>query len=65
MGWFRGRISARGVSARDLAKTPTANFVVTYDKKVTKERALHGRVASSLVPDKYGTSEWWILLDPA
>ena len=64
MGWFIGRISARGVSARDLARTPTANFVVSYDKKTTGERLLHGRVASSLVADKYGPTEWWILLEP-
>jgi hypothetical protein len=63
-GWFQGRISARGVSQRDLIKTPTANFVVAYDRRVTKVPTLHGRVASSLLQEKYGASEWWILLEP-
>lgn len=63
-GWFIGRVSARGVSARDLLKTSTANFVVTYDKRVTKNRHLHGRVASSLLPEKYGRNEWWLMLKP-
>ena len=63
-GWFMGRISSRGCSARDLRSTPSANFVVTYDKKVTKKAALHGRVASTLTPVKYGPKEWWLLLEP-
>ncbi|KAL3906739.1 MAG: hypothetical protein SGPRY_010439, partial [Prymnesium sp.] len=46
-GWFVGKISARGVSQRDLARTPTTNFVVTYNRNVTHNRSLHGRVASS------------------
>ena len=64
-GWFRGKISSRGCSTRDLAKTPTANYVVTYSKTVTKNKHLHGRVASSLIPSKYGRSEWWVLLEPS
>lgn len=63
-GWFVGRISAYGCSARDLRATPSANFVVTYDKKQTKQKELHGRVASTLTTDKYGSMEWWVLLEP-
>ena len=63
-GWFMGRISSRGCSARDLRITPSANFVVTYEKRVTKKAALHGRVASTLTPQKYGPKEWWLLLEP-
>lgn len=62
-GWFIGRIAARGVSNRDMQNTPSANFVVTYDRKMTKNRMLHGRVASTLTVDRYGPKEWWILLD--
>jgi hypothetical protein len=64
-GWFIGRISARGCSVRDLRQTPSANFVVTYDKRVTKQVKLHGRVASSLIASKYGPKEWWLLLEPS
>lgn len=63
-GWYVGRISARGCSARDLRATPSANFVVTYDKRITKNKNLHGRVASALTMQKYGPKEWWILLQP-
>lgn len=62
-GWFLGRISSRGVSQRDLKQTPTANMVVTYDKKLTKNPHLHGRVASTLTLNKYGSKEWWVLLE--
>lgn len=64
-GWLMGKITARGVSNRDLQKTPTANFVVTYDKRRTKQRSLDGRVASTLLASNYGPCEWWILLDQA
>jgi hypothetical protein len=63
LGWYVGRISARGVSARDLRHTPEANFVVTYDKKTTKNKKLHGRVASSLTPGRYGIMQWWVLME--
>ena len=62
-GWFMGKITHRGCSASDLRKTPTANFVVAYNAKVTKNRKLNGRVASTLTPEKYGMSEWWMLLE--
>lgn len=62
-GWYQGRISARGVSQRDLKATPTANFVVTYDTRVTKTKRLHGRVASTLTAANYGKKEWWLLLE--
>lgn len=63
-GWFVGKISHVGVSPRDLKATPTANFVVTYKKQVTKNKLLDGRVASSLLASNYGRAEWWILLEP-
>lgn len=62
-GWFIGRIAARGVSHADLQRTPTADFVVKYDKKLTKSSHLNGRVASTLTNDKYGAKEWWMLLE--
>lgn len=62
-GWFRGRVAARGVSNRDLKRTPTANFVVAFDKKVTGNRFLHGRVATTLTKERYGPHEWWVLLE--
>ena len=61
-GWFHGKVSSRGVGQRDLIKTPTANFIVTYNKKTTKTKHLDGRVASTLSSNKYGSSEWWIVL---
>ena len=64
-GWFRGRVSHFGVGQRDRAKTPTANFVVTYNQKITKNKDLVGRVACELSAQKYGPKEWWVLLDPA
>lgn len=63
-GWFVGKVVARGVSnRRDLERAPTANMVVNYDKKVTKNPSLHGRVASTLTLAKYGMKEWWVLLE--
>lgn len=64
-GWFRGRVASKGVSTKDLRNTPTANFVVSFDKKVTQSKHVHGRVATTLLPTNYGPSEWWILLQPS
>lgn len=55
--WYKQKDQLR--SARDKAKTPTANMVVNYDRRVTKCSQLHGRVASTLTADKYGVKEWW------
>lgn len=62
-GWFKGKITHKGVSPRDQIATPSANFVVKYDKRVTGLKELDGRVASTLTPDKYGPREWWLLLE--
>ena len=63
-GWFVGKITEFGVTnRRDLQKKPSANFVVSYDKNLTRNKTLHGRVASTLSVDRYGPGEWWLLLD--
>lgn len=61
-GWFRGRVFAKGCSAADLRKTPTANYVVTYDRRITKHNSVHGKVATTLLSSNYGPEEWWVLL---
>ena len=50
---------------RDVQKNPSANFVVTYEKRFTRNAKLVGRVASTLTADRYGSKEWWILLERA
>lgn len=62
-GWFIGKVVARGVSARDLRTTQSANFVVMYERRLTNNPNLVGRVASTLTPDRYGGKEWWIMLE--
>ena len=61
-GWFMGRISARGCSVTDQRKTPGVNFVVTYTRALTQNKNLVGRVASTLTAERYGPTEWWVLL---
>ena len=61
-GWFEGRVTHVGCSARDLKAMPAANVVVQYKKSVTKNKYLDGRVASTLTADRYGKGEWWVLL---
>ena len=34
-GWFEGRVHGRNLTARDLARVPTANFAVRYIKSLT------------------------------
>jgi hypothetical protein len=63
IGWFVGQVVARGVSHRDLKTNPSANVVVAYDKRVTMNKYLHGRVASTLTTKRFGASQWWILLE--
>jgi hypothetical protein len=63
LGWYAGQVVARGCSARDLKSNPSANFVVAYDKKATRNRLLHGRVASTLTKSHFGASQWWILME--
>ena len=45
-------------------KQPDATHIVYYKKKETGTAHLDGRVACKLAADNYGTSEWWLLLDP-
>ena len=62
-GWYIGKIVNRGVSLRDLRETPTATHVVLYERRITHNPKLVGRVATTLTAETYGKSEWWILLD--
>ena len=41
-GWFVGTVHSRNLSASDLKKTPTANFVIKYTAKMT-DGALNGK----------------------
>ena len=43
-GWFLGTVQSSTVPPRDLKKTPTANFVVEYHKKLTLNK-LAGKVS--------------------
>ena len=60
-GWYLGKIQGRGLSATDLRKTPTANFVVRYTKAQTG--SIHGNVACELSPRLYGAAVWWVLVE--
>ena len=53
---------SRGVPARDLKATPTANYVVKY-KQAETEQLLHGSVSCELSERTYGSSAWWVVLD--
>ena len=67
-GWFIGKVQRHGVPPRDLIRTPTANFVVAYNKKETAG-TLNGQEACELSARIYGTHRqlvaWWVLLEPA
>ena len=43
---------------------PEATHIVIYKKKETGSNDLNGRVACKLTADNYGSSEWWVLLEP-
>ena len=62
MGWFMGTIHSRKLSPTDLKKTPSANFVVKYNKSITKNKHLHGCVACELSERTHGPSVWWVLV---
>ena len=64
LGWFQGKVTHFGCSARDLKDTPSANMVVQYKKSVTKNKGLDGRVATTITADRYRKGEWWVLLKP-
>ena len=63
--WYMGKVRFFGVSAADKREVPTANYKVYYDKKITSEAKLHGNVAHELSAQKYGPSQWWVLLKKA
>ena len=42
-GWFSGRVQSRDLSAADLKKTPSANFIIKYQSKETNKK-LNGSV---------------------
>ena len=53
------------LSARDIAATPTANFVVKY-KNTDTGQMLNGSVACELYERLYhwyGVDVWWVLLE--
>ena len=56
-GWFMGIVQSRNLSATDLKKTPTADFVVKYTSKMT-DGAINGNVACELSARTHGTKEW-------
>ena len=57
-----GTVQSSTVPPRDLKKTPTANFVVEYHKKLTLNK-LAGKVSCELSARTYGTEEWWVLVE--
>ena len=61
-GWFLGTVQSSTAPPRDLKKTPTANFVVEYHKKLTLNK-LAGKVSCELSARTYGTEEWWVLVE--
>ena len=61
-GWFMGTVQNFGVGAS--WKQPDATHIVLYKKKETTVKELDGRVACKLAADNYGSSEWWLLLEP-
>ena len=61
-GWFMGTVQAFGVGP--AWKQPDATHIVVYKQAETKTKDLNGRVACKLSAANYGTSEWWLLLEP-
>ena len=64
-GWFLGTIQGRTLSATDLRKTPSANYVVKYKAAQSREtgKTLNGNVACELSPRLYGAAVWWVLVE--
>ena len=62
-GWFVATVVSDAVGKKDKKKTPTATHVVEYKQKETGLRSLVGKEAQTLIVDKYGPTEWWIVLD--
>ena len=61
-GWFVGTVHSRNLSAPDLKKVPTANFVVKYTANIT-DGAIYGNVACELSTHTHGPAEWWLLVE--
>jgi hypothetical protein len=61
-GWFIGHVHSCALSAADLRKTPSANFVIKYKSKET-DKALNGLEARELSARKHGPSAWWVQLE--
>lgn len=57
-----GKVVSHGCSMRDILKNPSSNCVVDFNKRVTKNAKLHGRMASTLNAQRCGPEEWWVLL---
>ncbi len=64
-GWFVATVVGDVIGKNDKKKTPTATHVVEYKQKETGLRGLAGKEAQTLTAEKYGPTEWWILLDVA
>ena len=63
MGWFMGTIHSRKLSPTDLKKTPSANFVVKYNKSITKNKHPPSAVWHvSCRSARNGPSVWWVLV---
>ena len=62
VGWYKGTVHSRNVTATDLRRAPTANFVVKYKPKDTG-KTLNGCAATELSVEKYGLKEWWVVLE--
>jgi hypothetical protein len=60
-GWFIGRVQSRDLSAADLKKTPSANFIIKYQSKETNKK-LNGSEARKLSSDNNGPNQWWVEL---
>ena len=58
-----GKVKNFGVSSAWKKACPSANFLVKYTKKETKNNALDGDSALELAAHNYGRDEWWVLLD--
>jgi len=57
-----GTVHSTTISASDLKKTPSANFVVEYRAPQT-DKKLAGKVSCELSARTYGTGEWWVLVE--
>ena len=66
-GWFEGRVHGRNLTARDLARVPTANFAVRYIKSLTvgvkkTKTVAKCDVAHELTSRTYGDKKWWVVI---